>query len=342
MSTQQAFTPTPAAAAYVGERFGLAGTALGAEPTARGLCGRIWELTAAGTRHALKELFWDDDQDEREIRGRVRFETAARAAGVGCPQSLPTVDGDYLCRLPPELGDVYVRLYGWIDGRPLTPADRAAEQAADWLGDCLARLHRLALRDQDAGAPDSRFERVPTADQWQELLDALRAQRVGWADRLERLMPAVGELSELVVPLDRDALIMCHLDLTPENVMRERTGGFVLVDWDNAGPGSADHELAAALMAWHAPDGRARTDRVAATAAAYARAGGPGRVRDLSCFSGYLGTVLNNLYTQASVAIAADTREEHRELARTKVRQVMANLPSRSALEQVGLSAETR
>jgi hypothetical protein len=333
MTAPGPLAPSPATAEHIGEQFGLPGAGFAAAPVARGLCGRVWRVTARGVPYALKELFWDDDQDEQEIRGRVGFERAARAAGVRCPSSLPTVHGDFLCRLPPALGDVYVRLYSWIDGSPLASADGAA----DWLGDCLARLHRLRLGA--AGAPDEKFGRVPAPEQWQRLLSSLRSRRVPWADGLDRLLPAVGELSGLVTPVERDRLIMCHLDFTPANVMRERDGRLALIDWDNAGLGSADHELAAALMAWHTPGGRPRPDGAATTAAAYVRAGGQGRIRDLSSFSAHLGAVLNNLYTQASVAIATDVPEEHRDLAFTKVPQLMESLPTLSMLEQVGLSA---
>jgi Ser/Thr protein kinase RdoA (MazF antagonist) len=282
-------------------------------------------LHAAGSRYALKELFWDADQDEHEIRYRTAFETAARIAGVRCPESLPTVAGDYLCRLPPESGGAYVRLYSWVDGAPLT----SVEGAEGWLGGTLGRLHRL--RHEAAGPPDPSSQSVPTVAQWAELLSALRTDGVRWADGLERLLPRIGDLASLVAPADPDELITCHLDLTPANVMRTGSG-FVLVDWDNAGPGCAEQELAAALMAWHG----ARPAGIAATMAAYAEAGGTATLRGLPSFSAYVATVINNLHTQASVAVAPHLHREHRTLATIRALRVMASLPTRSTLEQVG------
>lgn len=327
MKASGPLAPSAATARFICDRFGLPDARFTEVPVARGLCGRVWRLNSAGVRYALKELFWDEHQDEREIRRRAAFEAAARSAGVDCPESLPTLTGDYLCRLPPELGDVYVRLYSWIDGIALP----SGEEAAAWPGDTLGRLHRI--RHAAASAPDPRFEAVPAAAQWQELVPALRASGVSWADDLERLLPRIDDLGTLVAPADPDALIMCHLDFTPANVMRTGTG-LVLVDWDNAGPGTAEHDLASTLMAWHAtaPGG------IPATMAAYARAAAAGSatLTGLSSFSAYLGAMINNLYTQVSTVIEADVPDEHGAMARASALQAMAALPTRSALNQVG------
>lgn len=325
MSGPTSLAPSTATARFVGNRFGLRAAELAPTPVARGLCGRIWRLRCAGTRYALKELFWEHDQDEQEIRRRVAFEASARAVGVRCPESLPTVDGDYLCRLPPDLGDVYVRLYSWVDGGPLT----STEGTATWLGGTLGRLH--GLRHPAVGEPDPKFESVPTAAQWQEVLSAVRAAGTPWADDLERLLPLVEDLGALITPVERDALIMCHLDLTPANVLRPATG-LVLVDWDNAGPGAAERELAAALLEWHGSE----PDGIAATLSAYREAGGTARLTGLSSFSAYLGAAITNLYTQASLTVASDVLDEHRTLANSKTLQAMASLPTLSALDQVG------
>jgi Ser/Thr protein kinase RdoA (MazF antagonist) len=332
MSVPTSLTPDTTTARFVGSRFGLRAPELVPAPVARGLCGRIWQLRSAGTRYALKELFWEHDQDEQEIRRRVAFEMSARAVGVRCPESLPTVDGDYLCRLPPDLGDLYVRLYSWADGGPLT----STEGTGAWLGGTLGRLHRL--RHPAAGEPDPKFESAPTAAQWQEVLSALRAEGTVWAGDLERLLPLIDDLATLITPAGRDTLIMCHLDLTPANVLRTATG-LVVVDWDNAGPGAAERELAASLLEWHGSE----PDDVVTTMAAYREAGGTARLTGLSSFSAYLGAALKNLHTQASLTIAPDVLDEHRMLANTKTLQAMASLPTRSVLHQIGeLAAGTR
>jgi hypothetical protein len=120
MTVPGPLVPFSATARYVGDRFGLHAAEFTEAPVARGLSGRVWRLNTTDTRYVLKELFWDDEQ---EIRRWAVFEAAACDVGVRRPESLPTKDGDYLCRLPPELGGVYVRLYSWIEGSAVTSAD---------------------------------------------------------------------------------------------------------------------------------------------------------------------------------------------------------------------------
>ena len=320
--------PSEATARYIGDRFGV-DSDLTLTEVARGLTGRVWRLGTDGPHHALKELFWDDDQDEDEIRWRVAFEAAARDAGVRCPTSLPTRQGAYLCRLPPAHGDVYVRLYTWLDGALLTDTDAAAE----WMGATLARLHRL--RHPPLGAPWPKFETVPAPADWEDLLPALRHEGVPWTGRLERALPTVEDLAALVAPLDRADLVTCHLDLTPANVMRGQGGELVLLDWDNAGPGSPEQELAAALMDWHVHDSRPRPAAIEATMTGYGRAGGTASLHGLSSFSAYVGALIDHLYIQARVAIADDVLPEHQDLAHIKVDHILRSLPTRAVLRQV-------
>lgn len=320
--------PSEATARYIGHSFGV-DTDLTLTEAARGLTGRVWRLGTAGPRYALKELFWDDDQDEDEISWRVDFEAAARQVGVRCPQSLPTGAGTYLCRLPPAHGGVYVRLYTWIDGTALA----SARDAAPWLGDTLARLHRL--HRPPAGAPSPKYEVVPTSTDWQAVTSALHREGVPWTGRLEATLPTIEDLTPLVTQLDRAELIACHLDLTPANVMRDRTGGLLLLDWDNAGPGSPEHELAGALMDWHVHAGQPDPNAIDATMTAYRNAGGPAQTQGLRSFSAYLSARINHLYTQARVAIAPDVLPEHQVLAHTKVDEVLRSFPSPALLHHV-------
>jgi Ser/Thr protein kinase RdoA (MazF antagonist) len=320
--------PSVVTARYIGHRFGVE-TDLTLSEAARGLMGRLWRLGTTGARYALKELFWEDNQDEPQVRRQVAFETAGREVGVRCPESLPTKDGTYLCRMPAELGGVIVRLYTWIDGTSLIDTDEAAR----WVGETLARLHRL--RHPAVGPPRPKFGNVPTMPEWQAVIAALRRERVPWASRLEAALSTVEDLSTLVQPTERDQLMMCHLDLTPANAMRDRSGQFVLLDWDNAGPGSAEQELGSALMEWHVRAGRPRPDAVRDTVTAYESAGGPASIRGLSSFRAYLGATINHLYTQARVTIADDMLVDHQELAHVKVDLVLGSLPSRALLQQV-------
>jgi Ser/Thr protein kinase RdoA (MazF antagonist) len=320
--------PSEDTARYICRRFAVPAREPSLTAVARGLCGRVWRLDTGAGRYAVKELFWDDDQDEDEIAQRVAFEGAARAAGVRCPVSLPTTSGGYLCRLPPDLGDIYVRLYSWVDGSPVGPS----REIARWSGAMLGRLH--AMKHPADGPPDAKFDTVPTSAQWREVMVALGRRRVPWLPRLRDRLPHLERLSALIAVGEPDELVMCHLDFTPSNVMRDRADGLVLIDWDNAGPGRAEHELGQAVLDWHLVDGHPDPAGVRAFLAAYREAGGVASLTGRSAFTGYVASAINHVYTQATVAVATDVREEHRRLAHDKARAALACLPTVDLLER--------
>jgi aminoglycoside phosphotransferase (APT) family kinase protein len=70
------------------------------------------------------------------------------------------------------------------------------------------------------------------------------------------------------------ALRTCHRDLWADNLRRARGGGLCVVDFDNAGLADPSQELAAVLVEYASHDPR----RAPPIRAAYAEAGGPGRV----------------------------------------------------------------
>ena len=72
----------------------------------------------------------------------------------------------------------------------------------------------------------------------------------------------------------------CHRDLWSDNVRRARDGGLCVFDFDDAGLADPSQELALILVEYGTADPR----RAAVIRAAYAEAGGPGRVTDPADF----------------------------------------------------------
>ena len=73
----------------------------------------------------------------------------------------------------------------------------------------------------------------------------------------------------------------CHRDLWADNVRRARDGGLCVFDFDNAGLADPSQELALILVEYCTADPR----RAGVIRAAYAEAGGPGRVEDPTDFA---------------------------------------------------------
>ncbi len=108
-------------------------------PVSRGAMGRVWCLDLGAERYAVKELFWESD--EEPVRTEVAFTAHLESAGIRLPGSLPGRGGRFLQELAPGQGGGWLRLYRWIDG---VPVDLAGPGLAAAIGDLAGRLHALA------------------------------------------------------------------------------------------------------------------------------------------------------------------------------------------------------
>ena len=306
-------------------------------PVSRGAMGRVWCLDVGAERYAVKELFWESD--EESVRTEVAFTAHLESAGIRLPGSLPGRGGRFLQELAPGQGGGWLRLYRWIDG---VPVDLAGPGLAAAIGDLAGRLHALARPAR--GAVDPWYDTVPAPATWDQLADAARGQGAGWAEAMAGQAGLLCDLADLVTPMAGDRLVTCHRDLHPGNVLVEASGELAVLDWDEAGPACPGRELAGLLMFWHGQDDGTADDDAAVrrTLAAYRAGGGPGQLRDEQSFGMYIACRLNFLEAQASVALDPGAAPEHRAYASSEVSDTLARLPAPSLISHLtSLAAAT-
>jgi Ser/Thr protein kinase RdoA (MazF antagonist) len=312
--------------AYVREAFGWRGE-ISASAGPRGALGQIWRLDVGPARYALKEIFHQPPSEEL-IAAELAFARRAARAGVRLPASHPDREGRYLLTAP---GGSWLRLYDWVDLRPVEPTDQDTPRQ---LGALLARLHRCAPAsavEPRGGPPDPWYYAVPGAHEW----TGLSASGAVWAARLTDRLAALPELCAAVAPVDPARRIVCHRDLHPENVLADPTGALVVVDWDNLGPADPAREVAAAMFDWFCDGPVADLTAMRATYDAYVRAGGPGRVTEPADFSMLLASRLRFLLVQARVAVDPRAERRHREWAEREIDEALRILPTPERLADV-------
>ena len=306
-------------------------------PGPRGATSRIWRVGVGEARYALKEGR-GEPPTAVAIDAEVAFVEAARVAGVRAPALHADRWGR---RVLPGAGTSWLRLYDWVDVRPVDLGSPATPGA---LGGLLARLHRGAPQmstEADGTAADPWYERPPRTA---ELL-AAGAPEAAWSGRLFGRVAELPRLLELVRPVDPDRLLRCHRDLHPGNVLADASGGLVVIDQDDLGPADPARELAKVLFDWWS-DPAPELDAMRATYQAYLDAGGPARVRATADFTMLVAARLNFLLRQLRLVADPATKPDDRAWAEQEIDESLRILPTvahiGSVLRTLSSSADPR
>jgi Ser/Thr protein kinase RdoA (MazF antagonist) len=234
-------------------------------PVARGRLGSIWRLDTERGSWAVKQV---SGEDGGELLEGAAFQEAVLAAGVPTPAVRRTRAGELIA----DCGGMRARVHAWVDLHDPDPGLDPVE-----VGQLVAGLHRVEF----AGTIglDPWYTEPVGAARWSELVSGLRACGAPFADELDALRPELVAMEALLGGPPRE-LRTCHRDLWADNVRATRMGGLCVFDFDNAGLADPSQELALVLVEYGAEPGRAGAIR-----AAYADAGGPGRVADPTDFA---------------------------------------------------------
>ncbi|WP_432158494.1 phosphotransferase enzyme family protein [Streptomyces sp. bgisy153] len=310
------------------ERFGLPSEGATVRPVARGAMGRLWRLdTGTGEAYAVKELLWG--KAEHDVLAEISFRNSVLGVGISAPECIPGVDGEYMTGMESESGEIWVRLFSWIEGGPVSASD---PDTADWLGQALGRMHGLRIPPMPSPYL-SWYRSAPDPQIWEQIVDKARRADAPWCAELRERLGLVLELTAQVVEPDSTGLITCHLDLKPDNVLRRPDGTHVLLDWDDVGPSTADRELASALVRWHVHEGKVDGDGVARTVDAYRQVHGPARMRPTS-FAMQLAMSLNHLRGLAD-AMLGPLPSGGDGYMHTEFLATLRSLPTQAVLDRV-------
>ena len=223
----------------------------------------------------------------------------------------------------------WVKLYDWVEGSEADPTD---PDLHSWCGRTLALLHRAGCGSD--GRPDGWYEECPEEADWAGLLDQVRSAGLPWARELGRFVATTAaELGHHVSASAPGDVVTSHLDLRPQNVL-VGPGGPVLLDWDNAGPVSAERELARALYVWSGGNG---FDAGAARrlVRAYREAGGRAVVKGVDAFSMLFATDLNYVRVQAACAVDPTVTAEQRDFGGREAVAKLRSLPDPGAVARL-------
>ena len=290
------------------ESFGLGLPMAAPSYVARGELGRVSRLTTAAGVWAVKEIELFVPTIE-EADANVELQESMLEAGVNLPRPRRTVDGHALFD--------NVRVYEWLDLRPIPVADVDVERA---VAESLALIHRHAPRTHRR--PDPWYCEAPSRDSW----DVLIARGAGcwWAPVVVGL---VDELVDLPRP-DHSPAHVCHLDVCPENVFL-CDGRLTVLDWENAGPAATIQDLGSTLWDF----GQGDFDRTRGFADHYRRHGGPLERLEFSVFDTARVVQANLVDFHCGRALDPMSTPETRERADAALCTILARPLTRRLIE---------
>ena len=290
-------------------------------PVASGRLGSIWRLDTDLGSWAVKQVQDATDSDLDEIIEGAAFQEAAFAAGVSTPDVRRARTGEVIARV----GDIQVRLQAWVDLRP-----PSLDLDATDLGRLVAALHRVDFGGTVGTDP---WYAAPVGqDRWHEIIRDLRARGAPFTDELEALVPELVALEAFLGDPPR-ALRTCHRDLWADNVRGTANGSLCVFDFDNAGLADPSQELALVLVEFSGDD----PDRPRAIQAAYAEAGGPGRIAGPRDFAMPIAQ-LTHIVEEGCRRWLAATTDDERASNDSWVREFLDRTLTRDVIERLLVS----
>lgn len=306
----------PVLAEAVAAAFGAGPGARLDGPVARGQQGQVWRLTTTTGTLAVKESF--EPVSPAEAEADAAYQDVVLAAGVPMPPVVRTVDGTVIA----VVDERQLRAYGWVD---VLPIDRDGYDVAA-VGRLVAALHRVVV--PASGPVDPWYSEPVGETAWTALTERLRAADAPFATDVAALVPEILATEGWIVPVE--AVQVCHSDLWADNVRHTPSGGLVVLDWENAGPGDPSQELGPVLYDFGRDDRR----RTAALYAAYVDAGGPGRLRGPEQL-GMLVAQLNHILEIGCESWLSSTSEGDRRHHEEWVREYLSDPPTTRRLRGI-------
>ena len=236
----------------------------------------MWRLRTTAGDWAVKQLnrsreqWWSED-----YLIAVQIEQCALEQALPMPRPRAPLVPALPLLADIEVGGTLVsfRVHEWLDVRPSTtpfPVD------ARWVGETLARLHRLPV---DLDPADANQYETYGAEDWcvwldespedvpRAFIDSVRAYLPDVAHAKDIVDAACHEIQEQAAP------VFTHRDVKPDNVLMTACGP-VLVDWDSAGLDLAQPEALRTALAFSREPGGWNGTRFEAVVRAYLGAGG--------------------------------------------------------------------
>lgn len=223
--------------------YGLGRTVNTATRVTGGLIHTMWLLETTNGRYAVKQL---NEQIMSKPHILESFEMsesiAARFVEHGVPAVISLKNGE---RHVSKLGNIYVIVYPWIEGKIL-PNTAVSESQAYAIGKTIGKIHRINMLPEDNSI--SNILTVFSNSHWQELVQGLSAQFPSITVPLDQIATMNSEADQINKSL-RKRMLTSHSDMDQKNVLWVADQPQI-IDWESVGPTNPGLEIVEAALNW--------------------------------------------------------------------------------------------
>jgi Ser/Thr protein kinase RdoA (MazF antagonist) len=236
--------------------------------------GGVWRFETARGTFAVKLIAAQPEPIA------LACELAAFAHGVPMSEPIRAPDGKLIAELQIGRARQLVRVHELLAGRACRWVQGDALMACA-AGALLAHVHAVPAPSAALVAKTNPPEPI---EAWLRIADEAEAVSMPWAVLLRRRLPVIRNRLNFIHQHDAPApRVLSQRDLHPPNVLRQRNGALVLLDWDAAGSAIASAEVWHFARVWaRGADGRISPSARAAFVKGYRDAGGDYTPRGLA------------------------------------------------------------
>jgi Ser/Thr protein kinase RdoA (MazF antagonist) len=213
-----------------------------------GLLHIMWRINTDKGSYAVKQLSPDIDlRNETIIKN---YNLTEEIASRFLEHEIPAISaikhaGKYLTLID----GIGFLIYPWVDAQPIHH-DTASEFHALQIAKMLAKIHFINLDIPEIAEPE--FD-VHSNDTLTELIRQANSCKCIFAPALNKLendITAININYQNTLPLLKKHVIISHGDLDQKNVLWDKSGNPILIDWECARKLNPTHEIVDASLNW--------------------------------------------------------------------------------------------
>lgn len=211
-----------------------------------GLMHKTWRVQTASGTFAIKQI---NPEVIQRPKARQDYLDSEKIAKIIKDKGIPAVAALTVNDNPlfeNEQGTFMV--FPWIEGKILV--EQATIEQTLVVGEILGKIHSLKLTNDNMAM--SSYEETAAID-WDRLINQAKHDHIGWsqiAKRMEeKLIVLKASHSEIMADLNKRRLIS-HKDMDRKNILWQKDGSPVIIDWESAGQINAGVELVATALDW--------------------------------------------------------------------------------------------